>query len=172
MSLTHDSSRLFLIFYIPLSVCVVAGALGNFAACDFEKAAEEKKLANMQRKLDINMIREMDMDGGGVDRCAFLVAMLVANGVCEKERDVDPWLRRFAELDADGSGRLDEEDIKLLEEQEEARLREVAEEVQRSQSRGASLDDKASPLLGGAHTGDASHGGALRAVSLSGTSRV
>ena len=26
-----------------------------------------------------------------------------------KERDIDPWLKRFVELDADGSGRLDKE---------------------------------------------------------------
>lgn len=122
MALTHDSSRLFLIFYIPISVCTVAAALGNLAAVDFEIAAEKKKLENLNRKLDFNMIREMDLDGDGVDRCEFLIGMLVSNGVCDKERDIDPWLKRFEELDADGSGKLDEEDIKKLEQEEEARL--------------------------------------------------
>ena len=45
----------------------------------------------------------------GVDRVEFLTAMLVQMTDLDKEKDIDPWLKRFDELDADGSGTLDEE---------------------------------------------------------------
>jgi voltage-gated potassium channel len=125
LKVDKDSTKIFLIFYIPLSVCVVAGALGSLAGIELEREADMKKLASLQRKLDFNMIREMDVDGNGVDKCEFLVAMLVQNGICEKETDIDPWLQRFDELDKDKSGFLDEEDIAIMEREENARLEEL-----------------------------------------------
>ena len=44
-----------------------------------------------------------------MDRVEFLTAMLVQMNDLDKEKDIDPWLKRFDELDADGSGALDEE---------------------------------------------------------------
>ena len=35
--------------------------------------------------------------------------MLVQMNDLDKEKDIDPWLKRFDELDKDGSGALDEE---------------------------------------------------------------
>jgi hypothetical protein len=119
---TNDSSKGFLIFFIPLAVCVVAGALGSLGAIAIEMEADRKKLESLNRKLDFNMIREMDTDGDGVDKCEFLVAMLVQTGICDKENDIDPWLKRFDELDKDGSGRLDGDDIAIMEREEHARL--------------------------------------------------
>jgi len=129
LAVDSDSSKTFLIFYIPLSVCVVAGALGSIAAINIEKAADEKKIANLTRKLDFNMIREMDTDGDGVDKLEFLVAMLVQTGRVDKEEDIDPWLKRFDELDKDGSGRLDEEDIAIMEREEAERLERVQQGI-------------------------------------------
>lgn len=122
MVMEHDSSRLFLIFYIPISVCVVAASLGKYSAIEMEKAAEERRLVHLTRKLDFNLIRSMDTDGDGVDKLEFLIAMLVQNEICDKERDIDPWLKRFEELDVDNSGKLDEMDIRLMEEQETERI--------------------------------------------------
>lgn len=93
LTIQYKSSRIFLIFYIPVSVCIVAVAIGNFATISLEKAAEKKKLEFLRRKLDFTMIKEMDKDGDGVDRCEFLIAMLVQMGVCDKEKDIDPWLK-------------------------------------------------------------------------------
>lgn len=39
--------------------------------------------------------------------------MLVQMNDLDKEKDIDPWLKRFDELDADGSGALDEEVLVL-----------------------------------------------------------
>jgi len=118
LSPTFEGSRIFTMFYIPISVCAVAAALGSFTAIQYEMAAEKKKLEALSRKLDFDMLRELDIDGKGVDKLRFLVAMLIQTGVCEKKADIDPWLERFDELDADGSGCLDEDDIKLMEQQE------------------------------------------------------
>eukprot|EP01038_Epipyxis_sp_PR26KG_P013294 gene13294-17811_t len=125
LELKYDSSRLFLIFYIPISVCLVAGALGTLASISIEQAAEKKKLDNLNRKLDFSMIREMDTNGDGVDKCEFLVAMLVQMNVCNLEDDIAPWLTKFDQLDKDGSGKLDGDDIALLEAEEEERLRSL-----------------------------------------------
>ena len=122
IDLPREGSKVFLIFFIPISVCVVAGALGSLGAIQIEMEADKKKLESLNRKLDFNMIREMDTDGDGVDKLEFLVAMLVQNGICDKENDIDPWLKRFEELDADGSGRLDVEDIAIFERQENERI--------------------------------------------------
>lgn len=48
-----------------------------------------------------------------MDRVEFLTAMLVQMNDLDKEKDIDPWLKRFDELDADGSGALDEEVLVL-----------------------------------------------------------
>lgn len=124
LSPANQGSRIFTLFYIPISVCAVAAALGNFTAINFEIEAEKQKLAALSRKLDFAMLRELDTDGKGVDKCKFLVAMLVQTGVCDKQSDIDPWLERFDDLDADGSGTLDDDDIKLLEQQEADKERE------------------------------------------------
>ena len=127
LAVDTEHAKIFLIFYIPIAVCVVAGALGSIAAIDIERAADEKKMANLTRKLDFNMIREMDKNGDGVDKLEFLIGMLVQSGVCDQEEDIDPWLKRFDELDKDGSGMLDEEDIAIMEREENERLERIRE---------------------------------------------
>lgn len=67
MSLTKQSSRNFSIFYILVSTMVVAVALGNFGAVQMEIAAEKRRRELLSRKLDMNMISELDKDGDGVD---------------------------------------------------------------------------------------------------------
>jgi hypothetical protein len=124
MLLKHRSSKIFLIFYIPISVSAIAAALGSFTSINIEVAAEKKRIVNLKRKLDFNMIREMDTNGDGIDKCEFLCAMLIQNELCDI-KDIEPWLLRFDELDKDHSGKLDEEDIRILEEEEEKRMREI-----------------------------------------------
>jgi len=45
------------------------------------------------------MLRGLDKDGEGIEKLRFLTAMLVTNEVCDFERDIEPWLKRFEELD-------------------------------------------------------------------------
>jgi hypothetical protein len=90
MSYPH---RIFSIFYIIISVIVVASAIGNFGAVQIEIANEKRKLEMLSKELDLQAIIAMDVDGGGVDRVEFLTAMLVQMNGLNKEKDIDPWLK-------------------------------------------------------------------------------
>ena len=86
------------------------------------------------------MLRDLDKDGEGIDRLRFVTAMLVTNEVCDFERDIEPWLNRFEELDRgesidaaiilmhhshgctaylDKNGLLNKADIDVMEQEEE-----------------------------------------------------
>ena len=56
------------------------------------------------------MIAALDKNGDGVDRAEFLMGMLISME-CTTERNCDAILKRFAELDKDGSGKLDHDDL-------------------------------------------------------------
>jgi hypothetical protein len=78
-----------------------------------EIRADRKKIQALSRRLDIDMIRELDVDGDGVDKFEFVFGLLVLLMVVEP-KDFEPWVEKFEHLDADGSGVLDEKDIFLL----------------------------------------------------------
>jgi hypothetical protein len=128
LTVANEGSRLFSIFYILISVIVVAASLGNLGAIQIEKDAAARKEKALKRPLDFNMIRELDLDGDGVDQVEFLVGMLVQTLDLDREQDIEPWLNRFKQLDKDGSGRLDKEDIDALEREEKERLEKVHQE--------------------------------------------
>lgn len=54
---TRDVSRIFLIFYIPISVGIVAAAIGSFTAVRIQEKAEKKKLKSLHRKLGVVIFR-------------------------------------------------------------------------------------------------------------------
>eukprot|EP00603_Paraphysomonas_imperforata_P001213 CAMPEP_0114424536 /NCGR_PEP_ID=MMETSP0103-20121206/6748_1 /TAXON_ID=37642 ORGANISM="Paraphysomonas imperforata, Strain PA2" /NCGR_SAMPLE_ID=MMETSP0103 /ASSEMBLY_ACC=CAM_ASM_000201 /LENGTH=287 /DNA_ID=CAMNT_0001593299 /DNA_START=360 /DNA_END=1223 /DNA_ORIENTATION=+ len=121
--LSKQSSRMFLIFYIIISVIVVAGAIGNFGSIKMEMAFEERKLAMLKKEFDMDALMQMDANGDGVDEIEFLTAMLVQMHGLDKDKDIKPWLKRFRELDADGSGRLDMKDLQLFARQQKLALK-------------------------------------------------
>ena len=53
---------------------------------------------------------------GKVSALEFLVGMLTYGDIVDKERDIDPILRKFIELDKDKTGLLSVSDLKLLRE--------------------------------------------------------
>lgn len=66
----------------------------------------------LSAQMDVSSLMRMDADGDGlVDKAEFLQTMLVSTGKCTKE-DLDECLKRFAELDVDGSGLIDPSDVK------------------------------------------------------------
>jgi potassium channel subfamily K len=139
-----DSSKLFMIFYIITSTIIVAVGIGNIAQVVLEMKDEQKRLEMMQRKLDFNMIREMDKDGQGIDQTTFLVCMLEELGLVNAERDCAPWIKKFKELDSSGDGRLNVEDvIAKLEKGEEDRVNHLLEMLQSSEQ-----TDKVADVLG------------------------
>ena len=109
-TLTKPSSRAFTIFYIMSSCVLVTLAIGNVAHISIQIKSEKKKLRMLNRKLDFNFLRELDMGDNGMDKTMFPVAMLVQQELVKKEKDVDPWLAKFDELDVNGDGVIDFDD--------------------------------------------------------------
>ena len=108
------------------------------------------------------MLRDLDKDDKGIDRLQFVTAMLVANEVCDFERDIEPWLNRFEELDRgesihsmypfvwmnhyrctaylDKNGLLNKADIDVMEQDEET-AKELTDKQFLSTKRQSSLCD-------------------------------
>lgn len=63
IKISNFSSKVFLILYIPLSVVVVAGAMGQYVSINMEIEAEEKRIEMLARKLDFSMLKELDASG-------------------------------------------------------------------------------------------------------------
>ena len=74
--------------------------------------AEKQLDAYVARGVTEAMIHQMDSDGtGSVDRFEFLKSMLLQLGKVEED-DVAKIIKMFDDLDADGSGTLDIDDIR------------------------------------------------------------
>lgn len=56
LTIEKESSRIFSVFYIILSVVIVAGALGNIGAVQVSIAAEKKRNAMLTRKLGTSTV--------------------------------------------------------------------------------------------------------------------
>ena len=72
----------------------------------------------MKLELDINRLKELDKTGEGVDKSTFVLAILKQLGVVDEKKHIIPWEQKFDEYDKDGSGRLDQEDLRLMNEKE------------------------------------------------------
>lgn len=134
--LTKESSRIFAIFYILSSCIIVALSLGNIATTFLEMSIDKKRTDALSRKLDFQFIRELDTGDSGIDKISFLVAMLVNQGLVDKDRDVSPWLDKFDELDTKGSGVIDfDETIAELERKEQQRLEAINRQLEQFQEK-------------------------------------
>ena len=131
----EDSSMVFAIFYILTSVVLVTSSIGSFAGLSLQYRAAEKRKKLAMRKLDFEMLNSMDKNGDGISRIEFLSYILVRTLDIDMESDIDPWLRRFDELDADGSGFLTKEDIDILKAKEDDRLHSLEELFQKEKRR-------------------------------------
>mmetsp|Transcript_54219 Transcript_54219/g.123557 ORF Transcript_54219/g.123557 Transcript_54219/m.123557 type:complete len:184 (-) Transcript_54219:596-1147(-) len=112
-ALTGANSRVFAALYALLSVGALGGAFAGISGAKKEAEAEKHFRKLMRQELDPAMIARLDRDGDGVDRAEFVLGMLVAMD-CVSERECAALLDRFDKLDADGSGRLDSEDLRGL----------------------------------------------------------
>eukprot|EP01041_Mallomonas_annulata_P005302 gene5302-10602_t len=104
-----DSARIFTIFFILLSVTFTATAISNFGLIKLDRRIEKKRAKLLRKRLDFSWISQLDMYGRGVDKATFLAGILCVLHDIKKERDIDPWLKRFEELDVDGNGLLEPE---------------------------------------------------------------
>lgn len=154
--LTKKSSRAFAVFYILCSCVLVTLAIGNLAGVRIQMLSERKKVKMLSRKLDFNFIRELDTGETGMDKTTFLVAMLVQSELVQKEKDIDPWLKKFDELDKANIGVIDfDETIADLEMEQRKRMEEMhkLEEAQKAKNQSSHAHD----ILGNLQFGLFSH---------------
>lgn len=109
-----QSMRLFAVFFIPLSVAVLASILGRIAGFYMQRQAAKHEKNFLEKELTLADLAAMDADGdGSVSLDEFLSFMLVAMQKVDKEA-VDGLIEIFKRLDADGSGTLQKADLILL----------------------------------------------------------
>jgi len=121
---TGTGAKIFAFFHIFLSVAIFGTFIGELSDLVAKREAARSKELLLTRQLDEDLITSLDRDGDGVDRCEFVVGMLLKLGLVT-EGDVKPFLDQFTQLDADGSGRLSSEDIKVLASANRDRAREA-----------------------------------------------
>lgn len=99
--------------YIILSTILLTFAFNNFQTLnqDFERLKEAAEFA--KRKKSLAKIKELDT-GHGVPLDTFLLAVMEQLGVLDRERDLAPWIKKFKEIDADGSGFIDAAEIEAF----------------------------------------------------------
>lgn len=90
--------------------------MGTFADVFIERQQEKMAERILKAEFDLEAILAMDTDGdASIDMAEFMEYMLVKMGKCSKI-DIEKVKAQFRELDVDGSGALDQEDIRIMQE--------------------------------------------------------
>ena len=106
--------RLFCIFYIPVSVGLIAGIFGRLIEVYLKGRAKEAEDEFLSRQINLDDFIDMDVDGDGkVTREEFMQFMLICMGKVSKE-DLDKLSDLFQKLDLDNNGHLDQEDLLIM----------------------------------------------------------
>mmetsp|Transcript_37383 Transcript_37383/g.116870 ORF Transcript_37383/g.116870 Transcript_37383/m.116870 type:complete len:339 (-) Transcript_37383:383-1399(-) len=147
LSLTHDDSKVFSIVYVLGSVVIMATSLSTLGSGLADLKQEQRRQELLHANLNIEMITKMDLDGDGVDRFEFVTGMLKLLDQLTEEQ-IAPWSKRFNELDEDGSGLLDHDDLERLGREMEA-LQEEADAAKSHAHTPKNFMEKFSPTSGG-----------------------
>jgi hypothetical protein len=114
LALEKDSSRSISIMYIVVSIAAFGGVLSELQEITIRSKWDynQEKVRNL--KLSADLIQKMDVDGdGGVTEGEFLAACLGEMGIVSV-KDCDFFLKKFKQLDKDGSGTLDAKDLREM----------------------------------------------------------
>ena len=110
----NEWARCFITAYMLFAVGGCAVSLSKFGSIIMAIESDAQVDRFVKRGVTEGMIADMDKDGGGsIDKGEFLQYMLVAMGKVEQE-DIDKVVGMFDQLDADGSGSLDIEDVRAF----------------------------------------------------------
>ncbi len=91
---------MFLVFYIIFSTLLSAFIYNTIQLLHAEVKQMRRLQAKLQRQQNLDFLAEMDQ-GDGVREAEFVLAILEHNGTLNRERDVDPWKRKFQEMQPD-----------------------------------------------------------------------
>ena len=110
VSIVTDPGKIFACFHLLISVSLLAQLISDISSLMAQRATQLKRAEMLAKRLDPELIKSLDKDGAGVDKTEFVVGMLVKLELIT-EADVEPYLKQFAQLDADGSGILTKDDL-------------------------------------------------------------
>ena len=114
LTIEQESTRQFNTVYVLLGVGAFAVSLSKFGTIIMEIEAERHVDAFIERGVSVGMLNDIKLNANqddAIDKYEFLKYMLVAMGKVTQE-DVDKVLQMFDAMDEDGSGQLDEADIR------------------------------------------------------------
>ena len=110
VTIATREGKIVAIFHILFSVSLLGSLIGE--VFELMKAREDqlKRAEMLKKRLDPELIKSLDKDGAGVDKLEFVTGMLIKLELVN-EADVEPYIKQFDTLDADGSGVLTAEDL-------------------------------------------------------------
>lgn len=101
-------------FYLPLCVTIMASVFSKITSVYLDKKAKEAEKEFFQRRLTHQDIEKMDLGGDGtVNPEEFLIFMLLNMGKVDEE-SIRQIQSLFHDLDKDGNGFLDAQDLLLM----------------------------------------------------------
>jgi len=115
-----DAMRIFATVHIFVSVSWLASLFRIIQALARRRRTDLKAAAMVANQLNEKLIKNLDQNGDGVDQMEFVFGMLRSMGaeLCGEplhfEKHVAPLIKRFEVLDADGSGKLDADDLEFM----------------------------------------------------------
>lgn len=158
VSIQTDEGKMVAIFHILFSVSLLGSLISEVSTLYFNRALQLKRAEMLKKRLDPELIKSLDKDGSGVDKCEFVVGMLVKLEMVSSD-DVAPYLKQFDALDADHSGVLTARDLESFAQATADRVSAASHAAKRIAARARSH---------GAVTGAKRGGGAVVAPARSG----
>lgn len=128
LQIKHGHSRIFLGFYIVFSTVLLAFAFNSFQTLKAEVARLKEHEEIVKRTQTLDKIKELDK-GEGVSQDTFVLAILEHIGVLDRETDIEPWIKKFQEIDTDHSGAIDQNEIATFSQQESDRAAKELEQL-------------------------------------------
>ena len=72
-----DSGRMFAFVHIVISVSLLAALIGDVGELSAERKESLRKLSLLKGKLDIELMKSLDLDNNGVDKFEFVIGKCV-----------------------------------------------------------------------------------------------
>lgn len=114
ITLNHQSSRTFLIFYIVFSTVLLAFVVNNINSLAEQQVAMEELQEKLTKASDLQFLATLNNGQGRISESQFILSILEHIGTIDRERDITPWRKKFQELDADCDGVLTLHEIDAL----------------------------------------------------------
>lgn len=134
-----EESRPFAVIHIGVGVALLGACIAEVPALFDIRSVQIRQLEILQRALDVEMIKQLDRDGNGVDKLEFCIGILIEigaelGGLPLQWEDIVPFIKQFEAFDVDKSGHLSTEDLELMASTMEANRTELRHQFTRQMS--------------------------------------